>query len=296
MKLDRLLGIVTLLLQNDRMTAPELAEIFEVSRRTIGRDIDALCVAGIPIVTAQGAGGGIAIAEGFTLDKNVLRDEELPDLIAAVQGLGSVSDDAKTALTLDKLGAKSDKKNPIKIDLASYYKGQLTEKIALIKRAVRESRLIVFDYYSQSGHSRRCIEPYIALFQWSSWYVFGFCIERQDWRMFKLQRLWDLNTRDETFAPREIPPDRQDFGMNFTDDIELTALFDSSEKYRLIEAYGLGSYEETNDGLLFAFGFENRAFLLNWLLGFGDKVKVLAPDDIAREIQDIAEKILLKYR
>lgn len=75
MKLDRLLGILTLLLQNDRITTPYLAERFEVTRRTVSRDIDALCRAGIPIVTHQGFGGGISIAEGFRLDKSVLTGE-----------------------------------------------------------------------------------------------------------------------------------------------------------------------------------------------------------------------------
>ncbi|MCL1821183.1 MAG: HTH domain-containing protein, partial [Oscillospiraceae bacterium] len=92
MKLDRLLGIVTILLQKDRVTALELAEKFEVNRRTIGRDIDALCMAGIPVVTHQGVGGGISIAEGFKLDKTVLTTEELSDIIAALKGIGSVSE------------------------------------------------------------------------------------------------------------------------------------------------------------------------------------------------------------
>jgi predicted DNA-binding transcriptional regulator YafY len=129
MKLDRLLGILTVLLQNDRVTAPELAEKFEVNRRTIGRDIDALCQAGIPIVTHQGVGGGIAIAEGFKLDKSVLTADELSGIIAALKGLGSVSERSNFERTLDKLRFNSDSvvslREPVIIDLASYYKGQL---------------------------------------------------------------------------------------------------------------------------------------------------------------------------
>ena len=151
MKLDRLLGILTVLLQNDRITAPELAEKFEVNRRTIGRDIDALCQAGIPIITHQGIGGGILIAEGFKLDKSVLTTEELSGIIAALKGLGSVSERSNMERTLDKLHAKSDAVvslcEPVIIDLASHYKGQLTGKIELIKRAILEARLIEFDYY-----------------------------------------------------------------------------------------------------------------------------------------------------
>jgi predicted DNA-binding transcriptional regulator YafY len=129
MQLDRLFGILTVLLQNDRITAPELAEKFEVNRRTIGRDIDTLCRAGIPIVTHQGIGGGISIVEGFRLDKSVLTSDELAGIIAALKGIGSVSDQTRIERTLDKLQAKSDAvvfmREPIVFDLTSHYKGQL---------------------------------------------------------------------------------------------------------------------------------------------------------------------------
>ena len=234
MKLDRLLGILTVLLQNDRITAPELAEKFEVNRRTIGRDIDSLCQAGIPIVTHQGIGGGISIAEGFKLDKSVLTTEELSGIIAALKGIGSVSEKSYIERTLDKFHVKTDAvislREPVIIDLASHYKGQLTGKIEIIKRAVLESRLIDFDYFYEKGESHRRIEPYFVIFQWSSWYVFGFCVERQDWRMFKLLRLWNLSLCDENYTPREIPPERRDFGAGFPDHKKLVAIFHPSER------------------------------------------------------------------
>jgi len=124
MKLDRLLGILTILLQRDSVTAPELAKRFEVSRRTVGRDVDALCQAGIPVVTRQGAGGGISIAEGFKLDKSVLTADELSGLLAAVKAIGSVSPPSNVERTLDKLhagsGAVVSLREPIIIDLSSY--------------------------------------------------------------------------------------------------------------------------------------------------------------------------------
>ena len=114
--------------------------------------------------------------------------------------------------------------------------------------------------------------------------------------MFKLTRLWNLILCDETYTPREIPPERQDFNTCFSDDINLVALFDSSVKYKLIESYGLNCYTETENGLLFEFGFMNRDFLMEWLLGFGEKVKVLEPNDIADDIKTAAEKILSQYK
>ena len=300
MKLDRLLGILTILLQNDRVTAPYLAGRFEVNRRTIGRDIDALCQAGIPIVTYQGTGGGIAIAEGFKLDKSVLTTDELSGIIAALKGIGSISGRTGVERTLDKLHANSEAvvslREPIIIDLASHYQGQLTSKIELIKRAVLEARQIEFDYFYDKGESHRSIEPYFVIFQWTAWYVFGFCLERQDWRLFKLTRLWNLTIRDETYALRDIPPDRRNFAETPADDTKLVALFEPSQRYKLIEYYGMDCYTETGEGLRFEISFTNRDYVVEWLLGFGGAVKVLEPKYIADGVMRAAEKIILNYK
>jgi predicted DNA-binding transcriptional regulator YafY len=300
MKLDRLLGILTVLLQNDRVSAPELAEKFEVNRRTIGRDIDALCMAGIPVVAYQGSGGGFSIAEGFKLDKAVLTTDELSGIIAALKGIGSVSERSRIERTLDKLHANTDAvvslREPVIIDLASYYKGQLTEKIETIKRAIHGQRLIEFDYYYEKGENRRVIEPYFVIFQWSSWYVFGFCLERQDWRMFKLLRLWGLRERDESFKAREIPPERRDFQIMYDADKKVVALFDPSVKYRLIETYGMDCFTETEDGLRFEMDFHDRDYMRNWRLGFKDQAKRLEPMDAAEELQAAAKNLLSVYK
>ncbi|MDR0294124.1 MAG: YafY family transcriptional regulator [Oscillospiraceae bacterium] len=299
MKLDRLLGILTLLLQNERVTAPELARRFEVNRRTIGRDIDALCQAGIPVVTRQGAGGGISIAEGFKLDKSVLTAEELSGIIAALKGLGSVSERSNIERTLDKLRAHTDAvvslREPVIIDLASHYKGELTGKIELIKRAVLETRMVEFDYFYEKGESHRRIEPYFVIFQWTAWYVFGFCHERQDWRLFKLQRLWNLALCADRYSPREIPSEKRDFNARFSDDTKLVALFTPSERYKLVESYGLNCYTETADGLRIEIGFTNKDYIISWLLGFGGKVRVLEPEEIAQGVRAAAQNILSGY-
>jgi len=299
MKFDRLLGILTILLQNDRVTAPYLAEKFEVNRRTINRDIDSLCQAGIPIVTHQGTGGGISIAEGFKLDKSILTADELSGIIAALKGIGSVSEQTGIERTLNKLGANTDAvvslHEPVIIDLASYYKGDLTRKIESIKRAILDMRLIEFDYFYGKGESNRRIEPHFVIFQWTAWYVFGFCLERQDWRLFKLLRLWNLSVCDEHFAPREIPPEKRDFSARYTEDIKLIAIFDPSAKYQLIETYGFDCFHETDEGLVFELGFANHDFLVRWLLGFGDKVKVIEPQSVAEDIKAAAGNILSLY-
>ena len=157
-----------------------------------------------------------------------------------------------------------------------------------------ENRLIEFDYYYEKGESHRRIEPCFVIFQWTAWYVFGFCHERNDWRMFKLLRLWSLTLCDEHYTPREIPPERQP-GTGFPDDKRLVALFAPSERYKLIESYGLHCFTETPEGMIFERGYTNREHMSEWLLGFGDEAKVLEPDDIAEEIRRIAENIAKMY-
>ncbi len=301
MKLDRLLGILTVLLKNDRVTAPRLAEKFEVTRRTIGRDIDTLCQAGIPIVTHQGGGGSISIADGYKLDKNILTTDELSNIIAALKGIGSVSEKSQVERTLDKLSTNKDTmvslREPIVIDLASYYKGSLTPKINAIKQAILGQRLIEFDYYYEKGQTHRRIEPYFVIFQWTAWYVFGFCLEKKDWRLFKLGRLWDLQLCEEAYKQREIPGERRDFNAHLPDDKKLVILFEPSAKYQIIEAYGLNCYTETEDGRLrLEMGYTNREYTISWLLGFGGKAKVIEPVDIAYELKSIAENIIQNYK
>lgn len=300
MKLDRLLGILTTLLQNERVTAPYLAEKFEVTRRTISRDIDALCQAGIPVITHQGSGGGISIADGFKLDKSILTADELSGIIAALKGMGSVMDKSPIEKTLDKLSANKETvlslREPVIIDLASHYKGSLTEKIKQLKTAIKESRLVEFDYYYEKGMTHRRAEPYFIIFQWTSWYLFCYCTDREDWRLFKLMRLWDLTLCRESFLPREIPPEKKNFNENLPDDKKLVALFDPSVRYQLIETYGPKCYTETKEGLLLLeTGYTNREYTISWILSFGDKARVLEPADMAVSIRQIAENLMNQY-
>lgn len=180
MKIDRLIGIITILLRQDKTTAPELAERFEVSRRTINRDIEDICKAGIPIVATQGYGGGLSIADDYKIDKSLLTVEELQTILTGLKGIDSVSETSHFAKLLDKFSSKGNRviaEDMIIIDLASHYQAALTAKIETIKRAIWSQNLISFRYYYGQGESDRKIEPYRLVFKWSSWYVFGFCTE-----------------------------------------------------------------------------------------------------------------------
>ncbi len=299
MKIDRLLGIVTILLQREKVTAPELADKFEVSRRTIQRDVEDICKAGIPVITYQGGDGGISIAEGYKLDKTVISVDELQNIITGLKSIGSVSDTIGIGLLISKLSPRQDysgTEERVQIDLASHYRDSLSDKIKLLKTAINQSQLVSFDYYSDKGVSRRIIEPYMVTYKWSSWYVYGYCTIKKDFRLFKLNRLWEQNITGDLFEPRDIKAGELNLDEYFRDEIRLTALFDREVQYLLVEEYGPNCYEITEQGRLkLSVGFTNREHMIRWLLSFGEKVQVIEPPEIKEKIINTAKKVLSSY-
>lgn len=296
MKLDRLMGIVMILTRQGQATAPELAERFEVSRRTINRDIETLCKAGVPIVTIQGRGGGISIAQGYRVDHSLLTREELAAVLAGLQGVDSVSPTSYRAGLESKLGWAAGEDPVISIDLSSHYQDPLTQKLAVLKSAAVKRHLVSFRYYSEKGESLRQIEPYRLLFCWWDWYVWGWCLDRKDFRLFKLRRLWELTEEPRPFAPRPLPPEGPDpEGYFRKGTFHLKARFSKSEKYRLIEEYGPDCYQEESSGLLFERTFSGERHMLEWVLSFGKNVEVLEPKIFQIQLRQQAEGILSNY-
>lgn len=216
MKIDRLIGIITILQQNEKVTAPYLAEKFEVSRRTINRDIEDICRAGIPIVTTQGTNGGISLMEGFALDTTVFTQQELSAVFTGLKTLDSVSFSQSASKLAQKMGAKDaiGLTDHMTIDLASFYKSTLSSKIELIKKGISERKCLSFHYYYNKGEVDKLIEPYRIYFMWSDWYVFGYCKQRQDFRLYKLRRLWDLQLSEEGYEVRAIPDKKLQFHVS----------------------------------------------------------------------------------
>ena len=208
MKMERLIGILSILLQREKVTAPELAEQFEVSRRTIQRDIESLCRAGIPIATTQGSGGGIPIMEGYRVDRTVLTAPEMQAILAGLRSLDSVSGTRRYAQLMKKLSAGTGGLVAggahMLIDLASWYKSSLPPKIERIQGAMEQHHTIRFTYLSPKEESVRIVEPYYLVFHWSTWYVWGWCQIREDFRLFKLNRMTEL-TSGEPFDLRSAP-------------------------------------------------------------------------------------------
>lgn len=300
MKIDRLIGILSILLQKEKVTAPELAEKYEVSRRTINRDIEALCKAGIPIVTAQGQNGGISIMEGYKIDSKLLTSADMQAILAGLRSLDSVSGTNQVAQLMEKLSAGASNVIPgsqnILIDLSSWYRESLAPKVDCIRKSMDGHYALSFHYYAPKGESYRTIEPYYLIFRWSSWYVWGYCRDRKDYRLFKLNRMDELR-QGEPFTARSVPlPDLGNERI-FPGDIRVKALFEPECKWRLVEEFGTDCFEEREDGkLLFHAGYTDAENLLTWLLTFRDKAVLLEPEELQEELIASVKKMERMYK
>ena len=301
MKIDRLIGILYVLLQKDKVTAPELAERFEVSRRTINRDIEDLCKAGIPIRTSQGTGGGISIMDGYRMDRTILTSKDMQMILAGLRSLDSVSGSSYYGQLMEKIQAGSSSfisgRDSILIDLSSWYRESLTPKIETIQDAIGDRHLVRFQYFSPSGDSERTVEPYYLVFHWSSWYLWGWCRDRKAFRLFKLNRMDSVQKTEEIFECREAPmPDLSNEKI-FPGKIRVKALFEADQKWRLVEDFGPECFVERSDGrLLFTTEHTDLESLVTWLMTFGDKVEVLEPKEAREAIARMAKRMAMLYK
>lgn len=300
MKIDRLIGILSILLQKEVVTAPYLAEHFEVSRRTINRDIEDLCKAGIPIVTRQGNCGGISIMPNYKMDRTVFSVIEMQDILAGLRSLDSVNGTNRYGQLMEKLSVGSSDfmtgDQSILIDLSSWYKDSFAVKIEMIRAAIDGRQELEFLYFSPKEESRRRIEPYYLIFRWSSWYVWGWCNKRKDFRLFKLNRMEELHLCENYFEKRKVPIPNLSNEKIFPGSIQVKAVFESDCKWRLVEEFGRRCFEELEDGkLLFHAEYTNKENLIMWLLTFGANVSLIEPEELREEIKEVIENMRKNY-
>lgn len=304
MRIDRLLGILTILAQKQRVKAKDLAERFEVSLRTIHRDIEYISMAGIPIVTYPGGNGGIGIAEGFSWDKDILTSSELQNIILGLKSLNSVMAGSQINTLLRKLSPESDRyvtlKDDIVIDLASHYKNSLAPKISLLKQAISNRLIVEFEYYSKNGQTKRELEPYFITFKWSAWYVFGFCRLREDFRLFKLNRLVNPKLTNNIYTMREISEEQLDLEAFYLAPGKrnyATLILDRSLEYVMVDSYGKESYEIVDDNTIMAkWDYINEGEMVKTILGLGGGAKVIAPQSLVDAVKKEVEKISCQYK
>ena len=298
MKVDRLVSIIMTLLDKKRIGAQELADMFEVSPRTIYRDIDAINLAGIPIRSISGVGGGFEIMPEYKIDKKVF---STADLSAILMGLSSLSNmvrgdelvnalaKVKSFIPAEKAKDIEIKTNQICIDLSPWIGNQnIQPYLETIKAALQNCRLLSFEYIAHHGNKTvRIVEPYQLVLKSSHWYFYGYCYHRNDYRLFRLSRMSDLQIQQETFIPRNYQKPILDF-------VEILAARQSDVKFGIRGGMlggggAWGTYDHlTPDGdehYLVNFPFVENEYYFDILLGFGDKCECIEPLYIREEMK-----------
>ncbi|MDU1909779.1 YafY family protein [Fusobacterium sp.] len=307
MKIDRLLSIVIALLEQNKISASKLAEMFEVTPRTIYRDIEAIQAAGIPIVTYTGINGGISILEKYKIDKKFFTKEDITTLMT---GLGSISSSVSNG-ELNKVLTKLQslipeehiqeiklKSGQIIIDLTTWSGNKkLQSNLNKIKESLNERKCLIFHYLDGSGKSsKRKVEPYQLLWKEEKWYMNSYCTLRNDFRLFKLARISQLKVLDETFSLRKF--DIKDLEMNWIEKriINIKLLADISLKERILERC-----EEENitycgkDKMIVNFPFVDDDFDYEELLSFGNKCECLEPIEVREKLIEMIKNMMEIY-
>ncbi len=303
MKIDRLLAIVIMLLNKKRVTAKDLAEHFEVSVRTIQRDVEAINMAGIPIVSYRGQFGGYGILDNYKIDKSFLSDSEHKLLLSALEGINKAYEDKELKNIIEKLTSikslgSSIKDNKIIMDFSPWgFSKSLKNKVDLIRKAVDDKGIVKFNYIDLEGNeTEREVEAYLLVLKLNRWYLYGFCKLRQAFRLFKVTRIKNLISTNKKFDPRELD---YEFNFEFSSDkdICIKLKFDKRALSRIDDYFQLENLEFDDDGFIYAVvNYPEDEWVYSMILSFGDFVEVIEPSHIREIVKDRAKSILKKYK
>lgn len=299
MKENRYFQMIYLLLDKGQMTAPELADYFEVSIRMIYRDIDILSSAGIPIYATQGKGGGIAIQDSYVLKKSLLSEQEQKQILMALQGI-RVLEDEQINMLLSKLSGVFQRQqgNWLEIDFSTWTKsGAGKHNFQLLQSAIWKSRIVSFSYYSGKGEqTKRIIEPHKLVFKTSDWYLYGYCTLRKDFRFFKLTRIRDLKLQDAEFmreTPEHIFERSDEFEMKT---VQVTLLFDAGMSHEVFEKFDEEVSEQEDGSLLVTTILPDNELLYSYVLSCRERVEVLSPPYVRDNVRKRVRKMLEIYK
>ena len=298
MKVDRLVSIIMILLDKKRIGAQELADMFEVSLRTIYRDIDSINRAGIPVLSTPGVGGGFEIMQEYKLDKKVFSTADLSAILMGLSSLSSMirGDELVNALAKVKSFIPTErakditlKANQICIDMSPWMGNRNVQPyLNILRTALQESKLLSFSYADRYGNTTtRTAEPYQLVLKSSHWYWQGYCHTRNDFRLFKLARTANLQILEETFTPRENPKPQLDItDMVETLQTEIRIRIHRSVMDRVLEYCTYDHFSpDGEEHYLVGFPFIENDYYYNILFGFGNACECLGPLPIRTEIK-----------
>ncbi|WP_338042473.1 YafY family protein [Paenibacillus ginsengarvi] len=310
--MERLLSIIILLLNRRMVQAKELAERFEVSVRTIYRDIETINGAGIPIITYQGTNGGIGLAEGYRLDRNVLTNDELAAIVSALRSISASYDNETHQRLVEKIHsvvppadseAFQHKSSRVLIDYSPWDGNeQLRPKLELLENAVDHCLIAEFVYSNADGEmSHRIVEPHRLILKGKQWYLQAYCLEKEQFRLFKLKRMKDLEiVQGKTFIRRKVPILTRTSDQPPSEPYQTTEFvlrFQAEARHLAEEWFGIEALCPEEDGnWLVRKAYPENEWLYRFILGLGHLAEVLEPPHLRAIIADRAEQIAKKYR
>lgn len=297
MQMKRLFQIVYYLLENGKSSAPELANKFEVSTRTIYRDLDSISAAGIPIYATQGKGGGISLMENYVLNKSTFSEKEQEQILIALQGIASTEGENVDEL-LSKLSALFQIKwtDWIEVDFSDWNKNKADQIFSEIKKAIFDRRIVTFSYFGSNGqYLSRSVKPLKLIFKGNDWYLYGFCLLRNDYRFFKLTRIKDLVISAETFIRdvSDLPKNKME--MPYYNTVSVTLKFSPQVAFRVYDEFAENITTDGENNLYVTADLPEHQVLYHYLLTFGDNVEVISPSHIRAGIKEKVCSILKKY-
>lgn len=291
------------------MTANELAEKLEVSKRTIYRDIEALHMAGIPVVSFPGQGGGLGILENYKLDKKFLSINELEQILVGLNALKSIGvetniDTLITKLDMEKKAGIFENANTF-IDLSTWFDDTyLKVFLSEFKKAVKNKKIIAIEYQAKNGFSKRKLEPYKIVFKYAAWYLFAFCLEREDYRLFKLNRIVSVEMLDTSFIVREDHSPKLKF--LFANDcflankdrqkIQVVLRYKKENEDFLMNKIGVQVFKFDTFKTIITFESTNYSWLIDLIISLKDRVQVIEPLHLVKDVKITIENMNNLYK
>lgn len=299
MKYRIMIKMLAMLMTHRKVTAREIAERYEISLRSVYRYVEELNVAGVPVDVVRGRYGGICISDTFRLPSGYFTRGEYAAAVNALEAMYSQMNDEDTLSALEKLQRqqKVDKRDlsvcgNIIVDGGAWADmGRFSEKMRVCEQAVKESACLEIDYISRGGeHSKRVIDPHVLIYKQNVWYVYAYCHSRQDFRTFKIGRIKLARFTGRNFVKQEFTRDEIPLNLEYTSEqfIPVTLEIKKSALADVEEFIGVDNVEPRGNALVATLRLPDDETLVDKILGYGGKVRVLEPETLKERVKAAA--------
>lgn len=300
-KVERLISIIMILLRRDTVSTKEFAQLFNVSKRTILRDMETLSVSNIPIYSIQGVHGGYGIMDEYKVDKRLLSSSDLENILTALGGLEQILISEEVEVTIQKIEAMVSPLSPKGSIQLSFYdwegRSEIAHTLRICQEAIVKRRLVTFDYIDRNGSTTsRMAEPYQLHFSESSWYLKAFCLSRQSYRTFKLSRINQLIVNENTFPPRDYVLEQEQEANDQPQLVPIKVLISPGIADQFIERYGRKCIDTYSpEYFLATIHVPQNSIGFQFLASFGTNLEVIEPKAYVDEFRNYLHKMVEKY-